>query len=51
MEIAFKIVFVLAIIVFCLAVIGFFLLFIKILFMFIGEFSFFGIHFNPTELR
>ncbi len=51
MEIAFKIVFVLAIIVFCLTVIGFFLLFIKILFMFTGEFSFFGIHFSPIELR
>lgn len=47
-ELAFKIVFILAILGFCLVVIAFFLLMLKLSFMFTPEFDLFGIHFSPS---
>jgi len=47
-EVAFKIVFFLAILVFCLSIIGVFLIFIKISFLFTPDFVFLGIKFSPA---
>jgi len=48
-ELAFKIVFILAVIGFCLIIIAFFLLLVK--FSFIPEFNLMGIHFSPEILQ
>ncbi len=48
MEIAFKIVFFLAVITFCLAIVGVFLLIVKIIFLFMPSFVLMGIKFAPT---
>jgi len=50
MEVAFKILFVLAIILFCILIVGIFLLIIKIGFLFAPEFDFMGIRFSPAGL-
>lgn len=49
-EVAFKVIFVTAIIVFCLSIVGMFLLIIKLIFLFGGDFIFFGIHFSPEPI-
>jgi len=50
-ELAFKIVFILAVIGFCLIIIAFFLLLVKFSFIFFPEFNLMGIHFSPEILQ
>jgi hypothetical protein len=47
-EIAFKIVFFLAILIFCIAIVGVFLLIVKIIFLFMPSFVLMGIKLSPA---
>jgi hypothetical protein len=47
-ELAFKIVFFIAVLVFCLAIVGVFLLIVKIIFLFMPNFVLMGIKFAPA---
>lgn len=51
MEIAFKIVFFLAILLFCVAIVGIFLLIVKLMFLFMPSFDLMGIRFSPAVLQ
>jgi hypothetical protein len=48
MELAFKIVFFIAVIAFCFVVVGLFLVFLKIMFLFSPQLTFMGINFTPV---